>query len=58
MDALGNIQGSSSPADTEVEGSPILLEFQMVLDVQMGTPCRTQCKERRKAQFCIFAASS
>lgn len=58
VDALGNIQGSSSPADREVESGPILLEFQMVLDVQVGMPCGTQCKERRKTQFCIFAASS
>lgn len=58
VDALGNIQGSSSPADREVESGPILLGFQMVLDVQVGTPCGTQCKERRKTQFCIFAASS
>ena len=39
---LGKIQGSSSPVDKEVGGGPILLRFEVVLEMQMGASCGTQ----------------
>lgn len=51
LDALGKTQGSSSPVDRKVEGGPIMLGFQVVLDVQVGAPCGTQSRERRTAQI-------